>query len=291
MLKYIDTPVTEIHDELFLTAGVRVFIKHEELNHPTVAGNKWWKLKYNLERATTLNHDTLLTFGGAFSNHIYSTAAAANELGLKSIGVIRGEETLPLNETLTFAKACGMHLTYVSREAYRTKTQKEFVDQLTAQFGNFYLIPEGGTNTLAVNGCAEFAREKLPSDFDYVCLPVGTGGTISGIIVGLDGAKEIVGISVLKGGEFLKDEIKKLVWDFSQKEYSNWTLQTAYHFGGYGKKTDDLTRFIERMQEKHSIRLDFVYTGKLLAGIYDLIEKGFYKKGSRILMLHTGGLR
>lgn len=291
MLKYIDTPVVEIYDDLFLTGGVRVFIKHEELNHPTVAGNKWWKLKYNLELAQLLSHDTVLTFGGAYSNHIYSTAAAAKELGLKSIGVIRGEETLPLNSTLAFARDCGMHLTYVSREAYRTKTEKEFIDQLINRWGNFYLIPEGGTNNLAVKGCAEFAREKLPPDVDYVCLPVGTGGTISGVIAGLQGEHEVVGISVLKGGDFLTSEIKKLVWDFSKKEYSNWTLQTDYHFGGYGKKTEGLMRFIERMELQHRIRLDYVYTGKLLAGIYDLITKGFFKKGSRILMVHTGGLR
>jgi 1-aminocyclopropane-1-carboxylate deaminase/D-cysteine desulfhydrase-like pyridoxal-dependent ACC family enzyme len=256
-----------------------------------VSGNKWWKLKYNLEQAQILNYDTVLTFGGAYSNHIYSTAAAAKELGLKSIGVIRGEETLPLNSTLAFAKECGMNLTYVSREAYRTKTEEAFIAQLRSKWGNFYLIPEGGTNPLAIKGCAKFAREKLPNDFDYLCLPVGTGGTISGIIAGLDGAKEIIGFSVLKGGDFLKEEIKKNILDFSQKEYSNWSLQTDYHFGGYGKKTDSLIQFIDRMEQKHNIRLDQVYTGKLLAGIYDLVEKRFFKKGSSILMLHTGGLR
>jgi 1-aminocyclopropane-1-carboxylate deaminase/D-cysteine desulfhydrase-like pyridoxal-dependent ACC family enzyme len=291
MLKYIDTPVIEIYDDLFLSSGVQLFIKHEELNHPTVSGNKWWKLKYNLEQAKILNYDTVLTFGGAYSNHIYSTAAAAKELGLKSIGVIRGEETLPLNSTLAFAKECGMNLTYVSREAYRTKTEEAFIAQLRSKWGNFYLIPEGGTNPLAIKGCAKFAREKLPNDFDYLCLPVGTGGTISGIIAGLDGAKEIIGFSVLKGGDFLKEEIKKNILDFSQKEYSNWSLQTDYHFGGYGKKTDSLIQFIDRMEQKHNIRLDQVYTGKLLAGIYDLVEKRFFKKGSSILMLHTGGLR
>src|SRR5882724_4047519 len=183
MLKYFDTHFVEIVDFGAEIAGIKFLVKKEYQNHPTVSGNKWWKLKYNLEEVQRLEYKTILTFGGAFSNHIYATAAAAKEFGLNSIGIIRGEETLPLNETLAFAKSCGMKLHYVSREEYREKNTPKISEQLKQQFGNFYTIPEGGTNLLAVKGCEEFAREKLlPLDFDYLCLPVGTGGTMAGII-------------------------------------------------------------------------------------------------------------
>ena len=159
MIKYDKTQIQELKSQIFEQSGVRLLIKREDQNHPFVSGNKWWKLKYNLEEAMKAGHTTLLTFGGAYSNHIYATAAAAHELGLKSIGIIRGEETLPLNPTLSFAKASGMQLHYVSREAYRNKTRISFIEQLHNQFGDFYLIPEGGTNELAVKGCTEFANQ------------------------------------------------------------------------------------------------------------------------------------
>jgi len=170
---YIETPVFELKEALLEEAGLRLFIKREDLNHPEIAGNKWWKLKYNIAEALNLNCETLLTFGGAYSNHIYATAAAALETGLKSIGIIRGEETLPLNSTLSFAKMKGMQLHYISREEYRHKTEEEFIKNLRRQFGHFYLIPEGGSNELAVKGCAEFGVNLLSEiHFDYVCLPV-----------------------------------------------------------------------------------------------------------------------
>ena len=291
MLNYVETPVKEIYDDLFDRVGISVYVKHEELNHPTVSGNKWWKLKYNLERAKNLNYDTVLTFGGAYSNHVYATAAAASEYGFKSIGVIRGEETRPLNSTLTFASACGMQLHYISREAYRIKKHAPFLDELKNKWDHFYLIPEGGTNDLAVKGCAEFASEKLNFDFDYLCLPVGTGGTLAGMVAGLPESKSVIGFAVLKGGDFLKDDVRELVKKFSDREYSNWSIQTDYHFGGYARFTPKLMQFISRMEQQHHLRLDHVYTGKLMAGVYDLIEKSYFKRGSRVLILHTGGLR
>ncbi|HCW09262.1 MAG TPA: 1-aminocyclopropane-1-carboxylate deaminase, partial [Cytophagales bacterium] len=232
MLKYINTPLQEILDEALVKQKLKLFMKREDRNHSLVSGNKWWKLKYNLEEAQKLGYETLLTFGGAFSNHIYATAAAAKELGLKSIGVIRGEEVLPLNETLAFAKDCGMKLQYVSREEYRGKSDDEFINKLKNQFGNFYLIPEGGTNKLAVKGSAAFAKEKLAEiDFDYLCVPVGTGGTLAGIVCGLEGIKKAIGFSVLKNGEFLNEEVQKLIKDFSGIKYDNWCIETNYHFG------------------------------------------------------------
>ncbi|HEV8513070.1 MAG TPA: pyridoxal-phosphate dependent enzyme [Cyclobacteriaceae bacterium] len=292
MLKYFDAPIIEIESDLTVNAGVKILVKREDFNHPIVSGNKWWKLKYNLEEAEKLENRTLLTFGGAYSNHIYASAGAAKELNLKSIGVIRGEEVLPLNSTLAFAKDRGMKLHFVSREDYRKKSQEYFIQNLKEQFGDFYLIPEGGSNSLAVKGCAEFAREKLSLiDFDYLCLPVGTGGTMAGIIAGLEGKKSVLGFSVLKNGDFLNEEVRRLLQEYSEKDYLNWSIQTDYHFGGYAKKTSELEKFILQMKHEYDLNLDPIYTGKMVAGVFDLIKKNYFPRGSTILLLHTGGLQ
>jgi 1-aminocyclopropane-1-carboxylate deaminase len=286
MLQYKNTPIIELKISIFEEASVRVLVKCEYLNHPFVTGNKWWKLKYNLEAATKLNHKTILTFGGAYSNHIYATAAAARELGLKSIGIIRGEETLPLNLTLSFAKECGMELHYVSREVYRTKNEESFHQNLKNQFGDFYLIPEGGTNELAVKGVKEFAQSLVKEvEFDYLCLPVGTGGTMAGMIEGTDEAKKILGFVSLKGGEFLEHEI------YSYTKRKNFNLLHDYHFGGYAKMNSTLIEFIHEFEQAHNIQLDPVYTAKMMFGVFDLTEKKCFKRNSTILILHTGGLQ
>lgn len=286
MLSYTPTPIQEIHDPIFEKAGVRVLIKREDLNHPHISGNKWWKLKYNLDEAIRQKLTTLLTFGGAYSNHIYATAEAANELGLKSIGIIRGEEALPLNTTLSFAKEQGMTLHYVSRDLYRTKGEQNLIDDLHENFGDFYLIPEGGTNDLAVKGVEEFAR-TLGNGFDYLCCAVGTGGTMAGLVMGVDKRKEVIGISVLKGGEFLNEEVRK----FLVKRYTKWRIETGYHFGGYAKSDRDLMNFINLFESTQSILLDHVYTGKLFFGVFDLINKNNFKRGSTVMILHSGGLQ
>ena len=292
MLNYLETPVVQLHSDFLKSSGVKLFVKREDQNHPTVSGNKWWKLKYNLEEALNKNHDTVLTFGGAYSNHIFSTAAAAKELNLKSIGVIRGEETLPLNKTLSFAKAQDMQLHYISREAYREKNTSEFLQDLHKRFGEFYLIPEGGTNQLAVKGCAEFASVHLSKiEFDYLCLPVGTGGTMAGIICGLPTDKNVIGISVLKDGSFLKNEFETLAKTYSGKSFNNWSILTEYHHGGYAKTSKELLEFIDRMKKDHDLSLDHVYTGKLFWAVMKEIEKGNLRKNSTVLALHTGGLQ
>jgi len=286
VIKYNKTNIEELKSQFFEQSEVRVLIKREDQNHSFVSGNKWWKLKYNLEEAFKAGKTTLLTFGGAYSNHIYATAAAAHELGLKSIGIIRGEETLPLNATLSFAKARGMQLHYVSREAYRSKTKTSFIEQLHKQYGDFYLIPEGGANELAVKGCAEFAEQlKHEVHFDYLCLPMGTGGTIAGMIEGLDESKKVIGFPSLKGATFLEDEIKK----YTSKK--NWQLVYDYHFGGYAKVTKELTEFMDQFEKQFNIPLDPIYTSKMVFGIMDLIKKKFFEAGSTILAIHTGGLQ
>ena len=285
MLQYQETPIQEIHDTILEEAGVRLLVKREDLNHPLVSGNKWWKLKYNLAEASQKNLKTLLTYGGAYSNHIFATAAAASELGFHSIGIIRGEEVLPLNPTLAFARDQGMALHYISREAYRTKSE---VARLKEQFDNFYLIPEGGSNSLAIKGVKEFAT-RLDGSYDYLCCAVGTGGTLGGLIEGVPVDKKILGFPVLKGGQFLIDDIKKL--SEKAKHLSNWQLRYDYHFGGYAKVTPELVQFVNRFKSVHDVPLELVYTGKMMAGVYNLISQGFFSRGTTILAIHTGGLQ
>jgi 1-aminocyclopropane-1-carboxylate deaminase len=291
-LLYTETPVIEIKNALFDRAGIRVIIKREDLNHPFVSGNKWWKLRLNLEVAASQGFGSILTFGGAYSNHIYSTSAAANELGLKSIGIIRGEEVSPLNRTLAFAKDQGMELHFISRDAYRKKESINFIEFLRTRFGAFYLIPEGGTNELAVRSCEEFAIQKLALiDFDYLCLPIGTGGTMAGIIAGFGGRKTILGISVLKNGAFLGETISGLLLKTYSKTYGNWQVLTSYDQGGYAKVTPSLINFIEEMNIVHQLPLDEVYTGKLLLAVVEEAKAGAFTRGSTVLVVHTGGLQ
>jgi 1-aminocyclopropane-1-carboxylate deaminase len=271
---------------LDLKFGVQLFVKREDQIHPFISGNKFRKLKYNLEEAKILGFKTLLSFGGAFSNHITAVAAAGKEFGFNTIGVIRGEELvkeIEHNPTLKFAGKCGMQFKFVTREVYRNKTSEHFIEGLRAEFGDFYLLPEGGTNTIAVKGCEEILTEK-DKDFDYICCSVGTGGTVSGLINGSKPSQQILGFSSLKG-DFLKEDIGKFV------EKKNWQLVTNYHFGGYAKINETLISFINEFKSKNQIPLDPIYTGKMMFGIFDLIEKGFFPKGSKILAIHTGGLQ
>lgn len=249
-------------------------------------------MKHNLEAAVELPHKTILTFGGAFSNHIYATAAAARETGLRAVGVIRGEETLPLNPTLRFATTQGMKIHYVSRKLYQKKATPEFLENLRAHFGDFFLIPEGGSNLLAVKGCAEFAETHL-SDiaFDHLYLPVGTGGTMAGIISGLRGSRNIKGVAVLKDGSFLGAEVERMVNGFSGRTFGNWSILTTYHEGGYAKVTAALVSFINKMKTDYGLPLDHVYTGKLLLAVMKEIGAGAFDRGSTILALHTGGMQ
>lgn len=278
LLRYEPTPLQE-----FDVRGVRVRVKREDLNHPAVSGNKWWKLKYNLEAAKKV--DTLLTFGGAYSNHIYATAAAARELGKKSIGIIRGERIEPLNSTLRFAEEQGMRLEFISREAYREKSTPSFLAELQDRFGSFYLIPEGGTNELAVKGCCEFGQQLSKEvSFDYLCLPVGTAGTMAGLARGIP--REVIGFSVLKNGGFLQMAFNEL-----SEGASNGRVEIDYDFGGYAKTPAVLQKFVDEFEKEYAIPLDPIYTGKAMFGLMDLIHKGRFAKGSTVLFLHTGGLQ
>ena len=261
--------------DIDLPYSIELYIKREDLLHPYISGNKFRKLKYNVEEALKIEAKMLITFGGAFSNHILATAAAGKEYGIATVGIIRGEEwkdKLFENPTLSLAKEFGMEFEFVSRSIY---AQKEEV--------GCYILPEGGTNSLAIKGCEEIL-EPVDSDFDYVCCAVGTGGTITGIINASKENQKIVGFSALKGN-FLSD----VICNFVTKK--NWTMNSDYHFGGYGRVTDELIAFLNDFYKSTSIPLDPIYTGKMMFGVLDMIQKRDFLDNSKILLIHTGGLQ
>ncbi|WP_458627657.1 1-aminocyclopropane-1-carboxylate deaminase/D-cysteine desulfhydrase [Winogradskyella sp. PC D3.3] len=265
---------------------INITIKREDLIHPFISGNKYRKLKFNIKEVQKLKSNALLTFGGAFSNHIAAVAYAGKEYGIPTIGVIRGEELRlksVLNPTLQFAKSCGMVFKFVSRADYKQKTTAVFLDQLRTEFGDVYVLPEGGTNDLAIKGCEEIL-EGDDFNFDYICCAVGTGGTISGLINTSKKHQKILGFPALKG-DFLQEDIRK----FANQE--NWKLVTDYHFGGYGKIKPELITFINTFKRQFNIPLDPIYTGKMLFGIFDLMALGYFSTDSKILVIHTGGLQ
>jgi len=269
-----------------LPNNIKITIKREDLLHPHISGNKFRKLKYNILKAKEENKTALLTFGGAYSNHIAAAAAAGKEYGFATIGVIRGEELVNKigdNPTLSFARDCGMMFKFVSRDEYRNKSELSFIEGLSAEFGDFYLVPEGGTNELAIKGCEEILDSE-DAGFTHIACAVGTGGTISGIIKSALPNKKVLGFPALKGEGLLEDILK-----FAPP--GNWDLVTDYHFGGYGKITEELVHFINDFFEETGIPLDPVYTGKMFFGVIDLVNKGYFPENSNILLIHTGGLQ
>lgn len=271
---------------LLENSDITLYIKREDLLHPYISGNKFRKLKYNIVQARKEGKSKLVTFGGAFSNHILAAAAAGAEYGFQTVGIIRGEELrdkILENPTLRQAQDFGMEFVFVSREAYRTKTESYFLDSLKDMLGDFYLLPEGGTNDLAVKGCEEILTES-DADFDFICSAVGTGGTLSGLINCSKSSQQVLGFPALKG-DFLREDICSFV------SKTNWDLQTEYHFGGYGKVTEELVAFINTFYQSYGVPLDPIYTGKMVFGVIDLIDKGWFPSQSKILMIHTGGLQ
>jgi len=267
--------------------GIELWIKREDLLHPEVSGNKFRKLKYNLLQAKNEEKNTILTFGGAHSNHISATAAAGQLLGFKTIGIIRGEELAASEEkwssTLKYAASCGMKFEFISREEYRNKDSEEFQKELKLKYPEAFIIPEGGTNALAIKGCEEILSEE-DKKFNFICSSVGTGGTLAGLINSSEEHQKVIGFSSLKS-DHLKEEVSELV------NKNNWEIILDYHFGGYAKVSAELINFINDFYKKYKIILDPVYTGKLVFGIFDLINQEYFPQNSKILAIHTGGLQ
>ncbi|MDP5106062.1 MAG: pyridoxal-phosphate dependent enzyme [Polaribacter sp.] len=288
---HIQTENQQIFLPILEEKRIELFIKREDLIHPYISGNKFRKLKYNLDEAIKLKKKSLLTFGGAFSNHIVATAVAGEIAGLKTFAIIRGEElglnlakTLEENATLRRAHESGMKFHFVSRELYRQKTSFGFIEKMKNKWGDFYLIPEGGTNIFGVQGCEEILSVE-DKKMNFICCAVGTGGTIAGLINGSKRNQKLIGFPALKGN-FLSEEIKK--YTINNKK---WRLQKHYTFGGYAKHTDELIRFINDFNKQTGVLLDPVYTGKMMFGVLDLIKKDYFEENTKILAIHTGGIQ
>jgi 1-aminocyclopropane-1-carboxylate deaminase len=281
----IPSPVTKLNSDFLKKYGVTIYLKRDDLIHPEVSGNKWRKLKYNFEEANKLGLSQVLTFGGAYSNHIAATAAAGNHFGIKTIGVIRGEEGFE-NDTLNKAQENGMQLHFISREAYRRKSSLEFIDQLIMKHGNSYIIQEGGANELGVKGCEEIIQE-CQEKFDLVACAAGTGTTVSGICRQLKNQQLLVFPALKRGGGIL-DEMKKYC---SEEMIDKVELQLDYHFGGYAKTKPELIAFYHQFLKDYNIELDLVYTSKMMFGLFDMIQKEQLVRGTKIMVIHTGGVQ
>lgn len=285
----LPSPLEPIHDSLFEERGLKVFVKRDDLIHPQISGNKWRKLKFNLLEAKNQGYKKLITFGGAHSNHLYAVAAIGKYFGFETSGIIRGDE---LNEnssiTLQYANECGMKLYFVPREAYRDKSQL----LKTYSSDDQYVLPEGGTNALALAGVGEMYQEivnQLGYIPDYIFCPVGSGGTIAGLINAASGTK-IVGICVLKNTRYLETEILSLVEKRENISRKNYEIFWDMHHGGYAKKTPELLSFIARFEAIHHISTEHVYSGKMFFAFYELLKTEI-KNNSTIVLIHTGGLR
>ncbi|MBP9787113.1 MAG: 1-aminocyclopropane-1-carboxylate deaminase/D-cysteine desulfhydrase [Acinetobacter sp.] len=277
-----DTP----YQTLALPCSIQLTIKRLDLIHPRISGNKFFKLKYNFFAAQQQGLRQILTFGGAYSNHIAATAYAAQLVGFQSIGIIRGEElsTQDLNPTLQVAQDFGMQLHFVSRAEYRLRHESEYLQQLQRQYPQAFIIPEGGTNTLAIQGTQEILTSEDRENYDVICCAVGTGGTIAGLIESSSEQQQVLGFSALKG-DFLQHDIQQ--WTTK----TNWTLTDAYCCGGYAKTTDELLQFMQQFEQQYTIPLEQVYTAKMMMGLFDLIQQNHFPANTRILAIHTGGLQ
>lgn len=288
-------PLQSIYEPIFEHFGVHLNVLRLDLTHTHISGNKWFKLKYNLREAKNKGHNTLLTFGGAFSNHIAATAAAGKQYGFNTIGIIRGEEQAVLNSTLQFALKCDMQLHYVSRSLYRDKEALYVYVKEYFKHKYPYVMPEGGSNLLGVKGCIEILNHiEIP--FDVVCCAAGTGATLAGIVNALKPEQKAIGFQVLKAEGYIKSEVSNWLEQIEliglqQSGNPIWEVSENYHFGGYAKVSDTLKDFVEKISNKHQLPLDMIYTGKMMFGIYDLIQQGCFKKGTTIVAIHTGGLQ
>lgn len=291
----LPSPLQRIESQLFQQKEVEVYVKRDDLIHEVISGNKWRKLKFNLEKFKQGRYQKLLTFGGAFSNHIAATARVGKEYGVNTIGIIRGDElNADSNQTLKLAALDGMELVFTSREEYDLKEEKYFHEELRRRHGHILIVPEGGANFQGVLGCQEIVAElKNQVEFDRIVTACGTGTTAAGLLLG---NAAVTGIAVLKGASFLSEHIhqhlRHILDDQESKEVVHQLdLQLDYHFGGYARYNDDLVQFMKMVRNEHEIPLDQVYTGKMMYALYDLIQKDHFEKGQRIVALHTGGLQ
>jgi len=285
-----------LHHPLFTQHNVRVQIKRDDLIHPIISGNKWRKLKYNL--AHVKNHGNLvgiISFGGSYSNHIHALAFACYQQKTPCVGVIRGEKRNATNFTLTWARYWGMKLHFVDRKTYRRRHDADYLARLQQEYPDYFIIPEGGSNELAIPGVADVITElKQQTDFDTLITPVGSGGTFAGLISGdsITSAKQhkLLGVAVLKGADYLVNEVKSLL-PSQAKNHKNWQLLTHFHRGGYAKFSPEDAMRVIAFNQTTGVEFEPVYSGKMVLALLDLLEQGYFSTDERIVLLHTGGMQ
>jgi len=285
-IEFEEPQIVQLKDELFEKNGVQVSVLRLDKIQTVISGNKLFKLFYFLKEAKKSLHKTIITFGGAYSNHLAATAFACEKMKIKAVGIVRGEKPKSLSHTLQFCLEYGMHLEFISRSLYKNIDEK-FLQHLKDKYGDYILIPEGGFSVEGKNGASLINYYFADKNFTHVCLPVGTATTFAGIVDANESETEIMGVGVLKNLNDIAERFGELKVDVSKK----YSFIGDYHFDGYAKKNDELTSFMNPFYSKHSIPLDFVYTAKLMFGVYDLIAKNYFKPGSNILCIHTGGLQ
>ncbi|XZF15767.1 1-aminocyclopropane-1-carboxylate deaminase/D-cysteine desulfhydrase [Chitinophagaceae bacterium MMS25-I14] len=279
-------PVQPLHSNWWYEGRTQVFMLRLDMTDPVISGNKWFKLKYNLQEARDKGIDTILTFGGPFSNHLIATAAAAHKYGLKSVGIVRGMEE-QLTPTLKECTSYGMKLHGVNRETYSRKEEPAFLLELQQHFPDAFIIPEGGANDAGRKGVAEIARFIEPQ-FTHICVSVGSGTTLAGLREALPVTQQIIGFAPMKGGKYLEAEIAA---QLSPEQNKNWRLTDEFHFGGFGRINTTLTEFMSNFEAQLSIPLDRVYTSKMMYGVQQLLHRGDFGDDAQVLCIHTGGLQ
>ena len=283
------SPLQPLADERLSAAGVRLLLKRDDLLHPSVPGNKWRKLLPNLAEARAAGLDTVLTFGGAYSNHLRATAAAGREYGLRTVGVVRGDELAgrPLNPSLTRAAAWGMELDFMDRATWRRRMSPEVLATLLDRHGPALVVPEGGSNAAGVRGCLSLGQELAESEADLVCVSVGTGGTLAGLAAGLAPRQQAVGYAAL-GHAPLADETAALQREAFGRRTGNWQIDVDHTFGGYGRSTPELRAFADDFRARHGMSLDVSYEAKALHGIFAGLGSGAYRRGTTVAVVIAG---
>lgn len=285
----------EVIDDNLSSRGIHLFIKRDDLIHSEVSGNKWRKLKYNVQQCETNKKEGILTFGGAFSNHLLATASACHAIGLKSVGIVRGDElNAQSNHTLRRCSELGMEMKFISREEYRMSPDKSFLADLAHEFPNFHIVPEGGANYYGMIGCQEILKE-IEVDFDAVFVAQGTTTTSCGLLMGLKEEQELFAVPALKGFDSEKEmhtifEYSGVEKEWLQDAFGKLNILNEYHFGGYGKYDNELLQFIRSFYLKHGIKLDPIYTGKAMFALMKELEDEKWN-GKSVIFIHTGGIQ
>lgn len=292
------SPLQNVSHPLLTKHGLTLQIKRDDLLHVDISGNKWRKLKFNFFEAVNLNRKHIISFGGAYSNHIHALAAAGFHFGFKTTGIIRGESFYASNPTLSQATQWGMDLKFVDRKTYRRRHDMDYLAEIQSQYPNAIIVPEGGTNKLALQGMFETCNEivehaDLP--INHIITATGSGGTIAGLISGFSQLKQtqlkVTGIAVLKQGEYLNEVITKLIEETQTSPTIDWALKTEFHHGGYAKVSPELKIFCKEFISQTTIPIEPIYTGKMFFALFELIKQGYFNKGDNIIALHTGGLQ